>query len=43
MGDKSGEGNAYGNLGNAYHGSQLKVAKVVGDKAGEGKGLLQSW
>ena len=49
MGDKSGEGTAYGNLGNAYHSlgdfkkaidyyeSCLKIAKEVGDRSGEGK------
>ena len=48
MGDKAGEGRAYGNLGNAYHSlgdfqtaiehheRDLKIAKEVGDKAGEG-------
>jgi len=49
VGDKSGEGTAYGNLGNAYHSlgdfkkaidyyeSCLKIAKEVGDRSGEGK------
>ena len=49
MGDKAGEGGAYGNLGNAYqslgdsqkaieyHERHLKTSKEVGDKAGEGK------
>ena len=49
MGDKVGEGCAYGNLGNAYHSLgdfqkaiehhelRLKIAKEVGDKAGEGR------
>ncbi|CAH3165995.1 unnamed protein product, partial [Pocillopora meandrina] len=48
VGDKHGEGNAYGNLGNAYdrlgdfkkaieyHNLDLKIAKEVGDKHGEG-------
>ena len=48
MGDKVGEGSAYGHLGNAYHSLRhfqtaiehhernLKIAKEVGDKAGEG-------
>nr|XP_058946209.1 tetratricopeptide repeat protein 28-like [Pocillopora verrucosa] len=48
VGDKHGEGNAYGNLGNAchslgdfrkaieYHNLHLKIAKEVGDKRGEG-------
>ena len=48
VGDKHGEGNAYGNLGNAYlrlgdfkkaieyHNLHLKIAKGVGDKHGEG-------
>ena len=48
MGDKVGEGCAYGNLGNAYHSLgdfqtaiehhelRLEIAKEVGDKAGEG-------
>ncbi|CAH3165976.1 unnamed protein product [Pocillopora meandrina] len=48
VGDKHGEGNAYGNLGNAYdrlgdfkkaieyHNLHLKIAKEVGDKHGEG-------
>ena len=47
VGDKHGEGNAYGNLGNAYHSLgdfekaieyhnlHLKIAKEVGDKHGE--------
>ena len=49
MGDRSGEGWAYGNLGNAYqclgnfqkaieyHEKQLKIAKEVGDRSGEGQ------
>ena len=49
MGNKPGEGGAYGNLGNAYHGlgdfhkaienyeRGLEIAKEVGDKAGEGR------
>ena len=49
MGDKAGEGRAYGNLGNAYQGlgdfkqaikyheQHLSIAKEVGDKAGEGR------
>ena len=48
LGDKHGEGNTYGNLGNAYgrlgdfkkaieyHNLHLKIAKEVGDKHGEG-------
>ncbi|RMX58453.1 hypothetical protein pdam_00022052, partial [Pocillopora damicornis] len=48
VGDKHGEGGAYGNLGNAYYGLSdfrkameyhtlhLKIAKEVGDKHGEG-------
>ena len=48
VGDKHGEGNAYGNLGNAYfslgdfkkaieyNNLHLKIAKEVGDKHGEG-------
>ena len=48
VGDKHGEGNAYGSLGNAYHrlgdfkkaieyhNLALKIAKEVGDKHGEG-------
>ena len=48
VGDKHGEGNAYGNLGNAYHrlgdfkkaieyhNLHLKIAKEIGDKHGEG-------
>ncbi|XP_066022690.1 tetratricopeptide repeat protein 28-like [Pocillopora verrucosa] len=48
VGDKHGEGGAYGNLGNAYdslgdfktaieyHNLHLKIAKEVGDKHGEG-------
>ena len=48
VGDKHGEGNVYGNLGNAYHrlgdfkeaieyhNLHLKIAKEVGDKHGEG-------
>ncbi|XP_066023394.1 tetratricopeptide repeat protein 28-like [Pocillopora verrucosa] len=48
VGDKHGEGNAYGSLGNAYHrlgdfkkaieyhNLHLKIAKEVGDKHGEG-------
>ncbi|CAH3151089.1 unnamed protein product, partial [Pocillopora meandrina] len=49
VGDKHGEGGAYGNLGNAYHSLgdfkkaieyhnlHLKIAKEVGDKHGEGR------
>ena len=48
VGDKFGEGRAYGNLGNAfqslgdfqkaieYHSLCLQIAKEVGDKSGEG-------
>ena len=48
MGDRAGEGTAYGNLGNAYrslgkfqeaieyHNQCLSIAKEVGDRAGEG-------
>ena len=54
VGDRAGEGKAYGNLGNAYHSlgkfqeaieyhnQDLSIAKEVGDRAGEGKGLWQS-
>jgi len=49
VGDRAGEGKAYGNLGNAcesqgdfsqaieYHTQRLAIAKEVGDRAGEGK------
>ena len=49
VGDKHGEGNAYGSLGNAYHrlgdfkkaieyhNQHLKIAKDIGDKDGEGR------
>ena len=49
MGDRAGEGGAYGNLGNAYqslgdfqkaieyHTKHLSIAKEVGDTAGEGR------
>ena len=48
IGDRAGEGRAYGNLGNAYqslgdyqkaieyHEKRLKIAKEIGDRAGEG-------
>jgi tetratricopeptide (TPR) repeat protein len=48
VGDRAGEGAAYGNLGNAYrsqgdytkaieyHTQRLAIAKEVGDRAGEG-------
>ena len=48
MGDRSGEGKAYGNLGNArhslgdfqaaldFHEHQLKIAKELGDRSGQG-------
>ena len=48
VGDRAGEGKAYGNLGNAYHSlgdfhkaieyneRHLKISKEVGDRAGEG-------
>ena len=49
IGDRSGEGQAYGNLGNAYvsiydfrnaieyHEKELKIAVEIGDRAGEGR------
>ena len=49
IGDRAGEGRAYGNLGNAYkslcdyqkaieyHEKHLKIAKEIGDRAGEGR------
>ena len=49
IGDRAGEGRAYGNLGNTYqslgdyqkaieyHEKRLKVAKEIGDRAGEGR------
>ena len=49
VGDRAGEGKAYGNLGNAYqsqgdyakaieyHGKRLVIATEVGDRAGEGR------
>ena len=49
IGDRAGEGRAYGNLGNAYqslgdyrkaiehHEIGLKIAKEIGDRAGEGR------
>jgi tetratricopeptide (TPR) repeat protein len=49
VGDRAGEGAAYGNLGNAYrsqgdyakaieyHTQRLAIAKEVDDRAGEGK------
>ena len=49
VGDRAGEGGAYGNLGNAYHSLgdfkqaieyhmlRLTIAKEVGDRAGEGR------
>jgi tetratricopeptide (TPR) repeat protein len=49
VGDRAGEGKAYGNLGNAYqsqggyakaieyHTQHLAIAKEVGDRAGEGR------
>ena len=49
IGDRSGEGRAYGNLGHAYqsmadygkameyHEKYLKIAIEIGDKAGEGR------
>jgi tetratricopeptide (TPR) repeat protein len=49
VGDRAGEGVAYGNLGNAYdslwdyckaieyHGQHLAIAQEVGDRAGEGR------
>ena len=48
LGDRAGEGSAYGNLGNAYqslgnlkqaikyHNQDLSIAKELGDRAGEG-------
>ena len=49
IGDKAGEGAAYGNLGNAYqlvgdyrkaieyHEKRLKIAEEIGDRTGEGR------
>ena len=49
LGDRAGEGRAYGNLGNAfgglgnfkkaieYHNQDLTIAKELGDRAGEGR------
>ena len=49
LGDRAGEGSAYGNLGNAYqslgdfkqavkyHNQDLSIAKELGDRAGEGR------
>ena len=49
MADRAGEGNAHGNLGNAYHSlgdfhkaieyheRQFKISKELGDRAGEGR------
>ena len=49
IGDRAGEGRAYGNLGNAYfslgdfrkaieyHEKDLKIAIEIGDRAGEGR------
>ena len=49
LGDRAGEGSAYGNLGNAYrhlgdfkqavkyHNQRLSIAKELGDRAGEGR------
>ena len=48
IGDRSGEGAAYGNLGSAYqslgdyrkaieyHEKRLKIAQEIGDRSGEG-------
>ena len=48
VGDRTGEGKAYGKLGNTYYGlgdfqkakeyheRHLKISKEVGDRAGEG-------
>ena len=48
IGDRTGQGKAYGNLGNAhfslgdlgnvieYHEKQLKIAEEIGDRAGQG-------
>ena len=52
VGDRAGEGRAYGNLGSAYyslgdfqkaieyHERRLKISKEVGDRAGEGLSLI---
>ena len=49
IGDRAGEGRAYGNLANAYqslceyqtaieyHEKHLKIAKEIGDRAGEAR------
>ena len=49
IGDRAGEGGAYGNLGISYrsvgdyqkaieyHEKRLKIAKAIGDRAGEGR------
>ena len=49
IGDRAGEGRAYGNLGNAYqllgdyqkaiehHEKRLKIAKEIGDRARKGR------
>ena len=44
IGDRAGEGNGYGSLGNAYQAlcdyqkaKHMKIAKEIGDRAGEGK------
>ena len=54
IGDRAGEGRAYGNLGVAYqslgdyrkaieyHEKRLKIAKEIGDRAGEGRSLWKS-
>ena len=54
IGDRAGEGAAYGNLGNAYDSlgdyqkaieyneKHLKIAKEIGDRAGEGRSLWKS-
>ena len=52
MGDRAGEGRAFGNLGNVYHSlgdfqkameyyeRLLKISKEVGDRAGEGRAYV---
>ena len=52
IGDRAGEGRAYGNLGIAYdslgdyqkvieyHEKRLKISKEIGDRAGEGRAYV---